>query len=296
MLCIVLTFGANKIYQSKFVKSTSGLLFFSFACQVFVILLLLIINLFSIKLTTFSLLLSIVAAVANSGFAILSAIAFKYGKMSTFSMFLMIGGMLLPFLYGIIFLNEGITIWKIIGMVLLVGTLIANAIFEARKDTSNVKTKPIFWVLCILAFILNGASSIITKIHATSSQTSDSLDFLFIVAVFTAAFALCGSGIAFLVQKSKKADSESQSNSIKPKIILFFCILSLLAGAFICGSTFCNITVAKTMPAVIEYPFLTGGTTILTALFALIFFKEKITIPCAICLGIMLAGTILFIF
>ena len=296
MLCIVLTFGVNKIYQSRIIKNTSGLLLFSFACQLFVVLLLLIINLFSIKLTTFSLLLSIVAAVAYSGFAILSSIAFKYGKMSTFSMFLMIGGMFLPFLYGIIFLNEAITVWKIIGMVLLIGSLIANSLFETKNDSSKTKTKPIFWVICILAFILNGSSSIITKIHATNAQSSDSLDFLFMTSAFTAVFALCGFAISFAIQKSKRIDTFEEHKPISSKMILFFLLLSLLGGSFIVGSTFCNITVAKTMPAVIEYPFLTGGTTILTALFALAFFKEKIIKPCAICLIVMLAGTILFIF
>ena len=296
MLCIVLTFGVNKIYQSRIIKSTSGLLLFSFASQIFVVLLLLIINLFSIKLTTFSLLLSIVSAIAYSGFAILSSIAFKYGKMGTFSMFLMIGGMFLPFLYGIIFLHEAITIWKIIGMVLLIGSLIANSLFESKKDSSETKTKPIFWIICILAFILNGVSSIITKIHATSAQSSDSLDFLFVTAAFTAVFALFGFVIALTIQKGKRVDISEHQNPINSKIVLLFLLLSLLAGAFITGSTFCNITVAKTMPAVIEYPFLTGGTTILTALFALAFFKEKITKPCIICLIIMLAGTILFIF
>jgi len=222
----------------------------------------------------------------------LSVVAFKYGKMSIFTLFLMIGGMLLPYIFGIFFLEENITIFKIMGMVLLVGALIVNALFEIKKQPQAEKTKPIFWFICITAFVLNGSSSIITKIHATNAQSTSSICFLFLTAAFTSLIALIASIIVFLSQKKKSVEHID----INLKTSIFFIILSVVLGGLTGGSTLCNIEAAKTMSAVIEFPIITGGVTILTAVFALIAFKERITKPSLICLIVISVGMVLFIF
>ena len=45
-----------------------------------------------------------------------------------------------------------------------------------------------------------------------------------------------------------------------------------------------------------QYPFVTGGSGILTTLAAALFFREKITLKGYISLILMLAGTVLFVF
>lgn len=233
--------------------------------------------------------MTVLSGIASIGYAVLGVFSAKYGKVSIFTMFLMIGGMFLPYLFGIIFLNEAVSVFKIIGMVILIAALVTNSIFEAKKTQNEIKVKPIFWILCIVAFILNGASSIIVKIHQTSENALSTFGFMTLSSFFTALII----GVTFVIYYFGPFKKEQPETKKSPWILILFSLcFALLSGA----SSMCVVECAKTMPAVLEYPFQTGGTTILTAILAWIFFKEKQDKKSIVCLLAILAGTIFFIF
>lgn len=67
----------------------------------------------------------------------------KYSSMAIFSMFIMMGGMLLPFVVGVMFLNEPMGIFRIIAMVLLIAGLVTISI---GKDANKVSKRVCFYV------------------------------------------------------------------------------------------------------------------------------------------------------
>ena len=57
-----------------------------------------------------------------------------------------------------------------------------------------------------------------------------------------------------------------------------------------------NLLAARSLPASMQYPFLTGGSVLLTTLASVLFFGEKFTPRTALLLVCLLAGTVLFLF
>lgn len=103
------------------------------------------------------------------------------GKVVVYTMFVMMGGAFLPFIYGILFQNNAVTIFKIIGIVILLAALIVP-IFD-KKDTDSVcennRGKWLYYILSAACFILNGATGIITKIYLSADNRASELQFGF---------------------------------------------------------------------------------------------------------------------
>ena len=73
--------------------------------------------------------------------------------------------------------------------------------------------------------------------------------------------------------------------------LLIVLLYSITGGA----SSVLQLVSAKNLPASVLYPMITGGTTVLSGLFALIFFKEKPTKNEWIGMGLCFVGTCLFL-
>lgn len=72
-------------------------------------------------------------------------------------------------------------------------------------------------------------------------------------------------------------------------------VMALLSSVMDGFSSFLQLEGAKSLPASVLYPMVTGGSIILTGLFALLFFGEKITKKEWIGIGICMVGTCCFL-
>ena len=78
--------------------------------------------------------------------------------MAVYTLFLMAGGMVLPFLWGAFFLHESFSWLRLFGLlIILCGVIFAN------MGGNKMETKHLF--LCFAVFILNGIVSIVSKMH-----------------------------------------------------------------------------------------------------------------------------------
>ena len=114
--------------------------------------------------------------------------------MSLFSLFAMLGGMALPFLQGIIFYGEGLTVAKIICVLFISLALIA----ATERGEKNKGT-----LFYIGIFILNGMSGVISKIFTSSDlPKASAAGYSLLIAASVAAI----SGICwlFLVLKERR--------------------------------------------------------------------------------------------
>ncbi len=250
------------------------------------------------------------------GFKIMS-----FGSMSVFTVFLMLGGMIVPYLYGVIWLDEKINAPRVIGIVLMVISmffpLIGDNIQRGRASAGDTSAdlpdtaggdasapvsnsrRVIFCVLCLLVFLLNGFVSVISKTHAAGIlkfESSDSMTFAMlcqlscgtISGVILAAVKLFGS------RKPDKPDSGTPANFW----LLFRAVLVFiaLAALFDAASFFFQQLGAAALPASVMYPLMTGGSIVLSALAGFVLFKEKQTKIALIGLAITFAATFLFLF
>lgn len=74
---------------------------------------------FSVSFSPVSALWAAIFAVIMIPYYMIGIKVLSLGSLAVYSMFMMLGGMLVPFFYGIIFLEENISIAQIVGTVLL---------------------------------------------------------------------------------------------------------------------------------------------------------------------------------
>ena len=227
--------------------------------------------------------------------------AMTMGKVSTVTMYMLLGGLILPFFYGIIFLNEELTLFKVIGILLMLLSFLPM-LTDNNKVTDKKKSKKIVYVLlCFSVFIFNGLISIISKAHQIDKNAVGINDFLILTAIIGFAAAFIFIFILTIINKNKnnKGFLETAFSGVGSEfsfkwITIMFCI----SGAFTImngiGNVF-SLTCAETMDSSIQFPVISGAVVPLTAIFSWIFFKEKIKKTDAIGIFIAIAGILMFI-
>lgn len=300
LILLSLQFAANKEYGILRGNSTESSIMFttyaSFASTV-IPLLYAVITHETITVTPYSLVMAILIGLFCCTYTAIGFKIMELGSLSVYTMFLMLGGMLLPYLFGIIWLKESISIARIIGVILLIISLVFPV--AARRESG--KSGALFLILCLSVFILNGGVGIVSKLH----QVSESFD-----KSGTASFSFLSnmangilSGILMTVihfkQKDKKstaaADNTEAVQINKTKILP---VVAVIAAYALCNgiSYTLQLLSAGNVPASVMYPIMTGGSVVLTAVAGFIFFREKPDKISLIGLILSFAATFLFLF
>ena len=298
-------FSLNKLYEKRIVRSKNHLLIFPIAVSAVSAAMFLCLNAFSLQATGFGVGMAACGAVISVLSAILGIVIVRVGQVSVYTMFMMLGGMLLPYLYGVLFLKEALSPFCIAGLAALAAALALSAF--GKGGGSGAKPKKIFYLLCAAAFLLNGGIGIVSKAHQISASALPTYDFL----IWNYLFQFVLSGIAFgayalfAAHRRKRAEADGASAGAQGEAEIaterrkrgLYAFLIVAAYAVVSGGGFLlQLLAAIKLPASMQYPFVTGGSVILTTLAAALFFREKITLKGYISLILMLAGTVLFVF
>lgn len=261
-------FSLSKIYKNKFLSTNFTDLFFNFGMGVFSMLLFAIICVGQVGFTWYSFGLAAGVALCNVAYMICSLRAVMCGKLAVFTMFLMLGGMIFPTIYGVLFLNETMSWFKIAGVILLVFSMI----FSVMEKTEEKNTKK-FYVFCLIAFICNGLVSIFSKVHQISEGALNTFQFSFWQSVMVAASVsifLCICAVTSRKQENFSL-SVKQAISVKSLALIFLITLIMRAGSVL------MLFAAKDVPASLLYPLMTGISILVTAVLGRVFFKEHIS-------------------
>ena len=212
-----------------------------------------IVNKLHFEFSWFSLIVATVYALVCIALVYSSIKAFTYANLSVYSVFMMIGGMLLPFIYGIICGEE----FKLIRVACCVLIAICVAMSINRGEHSK---KAIKYYMAV--FVLNGLVGVISKFHQSYTELCvDSGTFMMMTKVATV--IICTA--LLLLQKkrnfyvNKKALTYSALYSVVNSIGNLMLLIALLH-----------------VPASVQYPIVTGGTIVCSTLFVIIR-KEKLT-------------------
>lgn len=240
---------------------------------------------FSLAVTPYSLFHAFLQALIGGSYVILGFRILAEGTVAVYTMFLMLGAMLLPYGFGILFLEEPLTPCRGIGAVILAGALIAFSFSENSQEAEKKPSKK-FWFLCIAVFCLNGLLSIVTKIHQVDTRfpTVGENDFVILSGLMKAVL------FAAVLPFTKPAP-KGQNSFGSLKSFGYVAAISVLGGA----STLFQLYGAADLDASVMYPMLTGGMVVLTALAGRIFFGEKLSFRSVCCIGLMFAATFLFL-
>ena len=195
------------------------------------------------------------------------------GSLAIYSMFMMLGGMLVPFFYGILFLSEPITVGKAAGTVLLTVFIVLQAVWQKSSDSEKKggKTKYLFFILCLVIFFINGMTGVIAKAHSISIGAVDEASFTATYCAMTAILSLLILLISCLKSGREKAKVIKGALKTKPLAVM------ALLGAAAYGGNFLQLLAAEKVPASVQFPLVSGGVIVLSALVSALIFREKIS-------------------
>ena len=246
---------------------------FSLYKSLVIILMMLLISGFKVQFSWFSLGMATVYAVSSITMSYYSLKAFSVANLSVYSVFSMLGGMILPFFLGVLFFDEGNNlVFKIICCALIVVAVLLN-IKSGKQDK-----KALFYYFAV--FVLNGMSGVISKLHQSSSLNPvDSTSFMLWSSVVTVVISAAWLLIAY-----------RGIPLIKGKSILFVTGYGVFNGL---GNLFLLIALSgeNGLPASVQYPLVTGGVMVCSTIISTIR-KEKLTVREYIATAIALLASV----
>lgn len=188
--------------------------------------------------------------------------AMETGSLS-FSALVFSFGLLVPVIIGSLFWNEGISSLQILALGLLLSSFyLAGGVKVESGRRFNVK----WLVLALSAMLGNGLLMALSKYHQRLLPGNDVGEFL-IVAFATATLAsVFLTGYRYAVFKEKLSQYK----------VMPFVLLLVGAGLTTALGNWVALSLAGRMPAVILFPVINGGVVFLSAVFSVLFFKEKL--------------------
>jgi drug/metabolite transporter (DMT)-like permease len=245
-------FAFKNIYRKVRGGSIQATLEFSFAGGIASIIFLTILNGLKFEFTPFTLVMALLKALNGFGFSYCSLKALGRINLSLYSLFSMLGGMVLPFLQGIIFYDEDFTVAKAVCLVFIVLALLITV--EGRGG----KKGGVIYYIGI--FVLNGLSGVLSKIFEASSYEKTS------ARGYSILICLCSivlSAIVLLIMRKTEAPKSTPmslgigaASGITNKIANLFLVIALAH-----------------VDASVQYPMVTGGVMIVST--AICFFGKK---------------------
>ncbi len=252
----------------------------------------------SVKTLTFWFALAL--AVLGSLSVVLGVITAKYGSTAVYSVFMMLGSMIISSVAGIAVWSEDAGVLKIIGIAVLVVSIILPVTGTGEK--MNFK----FTVFCIIAGIVNGLYTVISVWHSkmvgtdkvTNVNSFMNWQYLFMAVISFIAFVV----MKYLLKTDETADTVCVEDDGNPKTdakvfyksLIFVLIFSafMYAGSSGFGYLLQLIALEK-LPATVVTPLVSGLAIVCSAIAGLIFFREKPDAKSLIAIAVTLVGVAL---
>ena len=287
VVCFTAQFGFTRCFEKAIKPALSTTLVMIVVTNLVGVVLFLVVGGFRVHFSLVSVLWAVAFAAVMIPYFVAGVKVLSLGSLAVYSMFMMLGGMLVPFFYGVLFLKETLTAGRVLGTVLLSFCIILQTFLQNNADKqTNRGKKYLFFALCIIIFFINGMTGVIAKVHATSSHAVDEISFLVLSCSFTALIGL------ILLTFGGKNTLQALKTTFKVRPIL---IMALLGASAYVGN-FLHLKAAAYVPASVQFPLVSGGVIVLSALASRLIFKEIISKKEWLSVGGAFISTLLFAF
>lgn len=197
-------------------------------------------------------------AAVYAGGTITSVLALRWGSLAITSL-VMSYSLVIPTLYGLIFLNETVGSLQIIGLCIL---LVSLFLVKGERPPADKKTVSAKWLIAVaVSFVCNGCCSIIQKEQQNAFNGIYNSSFM-IVALAIAAVV---SFIAGLIAERKDLKA----------IFRHGIVTAALCGLSNGATNYLVMVIVATVAASLFFPLLSAGQLILTFLISVFLYKEK---------------------
>ena len=240
-------FYCNDRYRQKSGSGAASVFLFNLIGALTGVVCLAPLNRFDFSATPFTLIWAAITALNAILCSFCTLKALERVNLSVYSLFSMLGGMMLPFLAGLLFYGEEMTLAKAVCVALILFALLLGV----KSSRGNGGT-----VYYVGVFLLNGMSGVLSKIYEDTSlekvsATGYSLWSAIASALFTATVLL------ILQKQVKKPCHEALFWSVGAGLLNRVANLILLLALAL-------------LPASVQYPMVTGGVMIASTALALL--------------------------
>ena len=272
----------NKMYVNKYGAGLKSVYWFTFlSCAVFSVLMLSIGT--KIRITAFSLTLAIIFALINAvctyfGFSVL-----RVGNVSKYTLFLYLGGMILPFLYGAFFNGDHMGIGRILCLLFVSAALVVN-INRQGEETRKARLYYIF------IFLLNGIASVLLSFHQNNNFGFENVSTSEFTVLYMMILSLLSLFMVILLHgiEGKRGEGKKVKHGADLALAVGFGITYGVGNLL---TTLCMLHIEPSF----QFPIITGGSIVISGLIGL-FFEEKIGKKFVISATLVMIGTILILF
>lgn len=293
VVCFAAQFAFTKLYEGAVGQSTVTTLVMLVGTSLVGSGIFLVANGMQLQFSSISLIWAVVFALIMIPYYLIGIKVLSLGSLAIYSMFMMLGGMLVPFFYGILFLCEQPSIGKLLGTVLLVIFIVLQALWQnAPSDAQEgqKRTRWLFFALCVVIFFINGMTGVIAKAHSISEGAVNEASFTSLYCALTACMSL------LLLALSCLKNRGTSLRQIKSALGLRQLLIMALLGAAAYGGNFLQLLAADKVPASVQFPLVSGGVIVLSALVSAFCFRERISKREWISVAGAFASTLLFAF
>lgn len=262
-------FSLQFLFTSRYEQETGGgwnsSLKFSLYSGISGLVVLLVVNQFHLEFSLVSIGLAAAYAVVCIGCSYASIKAFQHGNMSVYSVYCMIGGMLLPFVYGVAF-GEPFTAMRLICCLLIC----VSVVLTIQKGKESRKALKYYFLI----FVLNGLGGVICAFHQAQPSAVDNGSFMMLSRMV--GIPLC----ALLLLKSRDF-------KLSGKAMLYSAGYSVLNNI----GVLLQLTALLTLPSSVQFPLVTGGVIVFSTVFSFLR-REKVTFKQVLAAVVALAASV----
>ncbi len=204
--------------------------------------------------------------------------------------------------YGILFLDEKMTVVQGIGFVLMLGciyTLTVSKVTTAEKKKANVK----WMVLIISTFVTNSFINFGIRMQAVFNNNGEKNQMMFLYFVFAAVtsivvFIVTGGLKSFKISADNENSDNCENDEKKAPVYLTSILPAAIGLSVTLGvNSIANSFLVQYAASAIQYPVSSGTALIISTFIGRIFFKEKLKPPAYIAIVVGIAViTVLNIF
>jgi len=237
-------FYVNDLYKNESGSGMSAAMMLGLLSGLTGTVCLFIMNGFSISSTPFTVIMGTVTAVNSVLYTVFSLKALARINLSLYSLFAMLGGMLLPFFQGLFFYGEPFTLAKGLCLAFIAAALLLTVERGGKKGGA---------VYYVGVFILNGMSGVLSKLYQELPyEKASNADYSIWIAMLST--VISGMMLFWLLVKSSDRSR--------------FGIKSLVFGALNGGlsrvANYVLLIALTVLPSSVQYPFVTGGVMIVS--------------------------------
>ena len=216
---------------------------------------------FKFEFTPYSAAIAAGEALLAIAYTLLGFCVMREGGMVLYTLFLMVGGMMVPYVWGLLFLGEPFALLRTLGLVLILGAVI---LFNSGSQKPSAK---VLW-MCAAVFFLNGGVSVLSKLHQIETVRPVVSTEGLVMLVNLSKAVLSAAALLFVARGPALKQSLPRRG-----------LLLLVAGCSLFGGLSYQLQLmgASNLPATLLYPLITGGSILFSALLDGVWFKEMLS-------------------